>query len=247
MLKRNISINEVVNEHPNVREFLLMNGVDCMNCSVKTCLLKDILEYHNFSKEDQKVMYKIIDELVEGKDVEMSVFSPSEKTSDYTLVIETLMKEHNYIKELMYIFKYLGDRKDFLVTYAKDLTKTIDYLTQYADKHHHQKEEELLFSLFKEKDIVGVMYEEHEAVRTIKNKVLNAKCCEDAKKHIKHFCELLDNHIYKEDYVLFPYLDRNLSEEDIKRLNKKIKEYDTSLEEEVVNYIEYFNEKEFNF
>lgn len=247
MLNRNISINEIITEYPTIRQFLLINDVDCMNCSVKTCLLKDILEYHNFSKEDQSEMYSIINQLAEGIDVEMKKFVPSEVSSKYSPLVDTLIAEHTYIKELLYTLLYIINKDNFLVTYKGDINTILNYLAEYADKYHHQKEEDLLFVLFRGKEIVEAMYEEHNLGREIRKKILTSKTDEEAAKHITSFCDMLDNHIFKEDNVLFPYLDRQLSFEEKERLASQLDNYDKSLEIEVINYIEGFNDREFNF
>lgn len=246
MLNRDISINEIIEKYPTVKDFLLMNDVDCMNCSVKTCLLKDILEYHNFSKTDQEEMYIIIDQLVDGKVVEMKKFTANVIESEYSLIIQTLINEHVNIKELIYVFKYISSKKDFLNTYSSELASVLKYLAQYADSFHHQKEEDLLFCMFREKEIVEAMYEEHELGRKLRKAVVDSKSSEEAKIYIEQFCDMLDNHIHKEDNVLFPYLDRNLSDDVVKRLNDELKNYDNDLEEEVKNFLIIFNEKEFN-
>lgn len=246
MVNRNISINEIIEKHPTIREFLLLNDVDCMNCSVKTCLLKDILDYHNFSNEDQEEMYHIIDMLSENKNVEMKKFITSKKTSGYSLIIETLINEHKYIKELIYIFKYISTKNNFLKLYKDDLDKLTFYLAEYADGFHHQKEENLLFCMFRGKEIIEAMYEEHDLGRGLRKGVVNSKSDEEARDYIEKFCNMLDNHIYKEDNVLFMYLDRNLKEDDIQRLNTLLDSYDKNLEKEVVEYIEDFNNREFS-
>lgn len=245
MLNRDISINEIIENYPTIRKFLLLNDVDCMNCSVKTCLLKDILEYHNFSKEDQNKMYHIIDLLADNKPVELKKFVASKKTSNYSLIIETLINEHKYIKDLIYILKYISTKNNFLEKYHDDLNKITLYLSEFADSFHHQKEENLLFSLFRNKEIVETMYEEHEIGRSLRLGIVKAKSNEEAKDYIEQFCNMLDNHIHKEDHVLFPYLDRNLTKDNIISLNNKLKKYDQDLEQEVVKYIQYFNSKEF--
>lgn len=246
MLNRDISINEIITKYPKVQEFLLLNEVDCMKCSVKTCLLKDILEYHNFSKEDQVLMYEHMDKLAEGSTSEMLKFSANENPKEFSLLVEALISEHTYIKELIYIMNYISSKDNFLVKYSKDIDTVTNYLSEYADQFHHQKEEDLLFGLFRGKEIVEAMYEEHDIGRNLRKNILESTTDENAKKYILEFVEMLSNHIYKEDNVLFPYLDKLLSEEEKEELGKKLNDYDTSLEQEVIDYISEFNKREFN-
>ncbi|MFV0424176.1 MAG: hemerythrin domain-containing protein [Bacilli bacterium] len=245
MLKRDVSINEIIEKYPQVQKFLLLNDVDCMKCSVKSCLLKDILEYHNFSKEDQVLMYEHMDKLAEGKTEEMPKFTAVAHSSKFSVLVDTLINEHNYIKELIYILKYISTKDDFLNNYAEDISTVSNYLSLYADQFHHQKEEDLLFVLFRGKEIVEAMYEEHDLGRNLRRGILNSKTDEEAKDYIDQFCEMLENHIYKEDNVLFPYLDKHLSEEDAIKTEKLLKDYDNSLEVEVIKYLENFNNMEF--
>lgn len=245
MLNRNISVNEIITKYPKVQQFLLLNDVDCMKCSVKSCLLKDILEYHNFSKEDQKLMYSHMDKLASGESDEMLQFTPQEQKSEFSKIVETLIHEHNYIKELIYVLKYISTKANFLEKYKSDVETISNYLSMYADKFHHQKEEDLLFSLFREKEIVEAMFEEHELGRELRKGIISASNDTEAKKYIDEFCEMLENHIYKEDNVLFPYLDKLLTEDDISRTTNHLSDYDLSLEDEVKQYLKNFNNSEF--
>lgn len=246
MLNRNISINEIITSYPKVQEFLLLNDVDCMKCHVKTCLLKDILEYHNFSASDQVLMYEHMDKLAEGLTDEMPKFIPEEFSTDFSPLVDALINEHKYIKELIYSLKYISTKKDFLNNYKNDIAVIADYLSKYADEFHHQKEEDLLFCLFRGKEIVEAMYEEHTIGRDLRKGLLNSKSDLEASEYIEQFCGLLENHIYKEDNVLFPYLDKHLKVEDIERTAKLLTEYDLTLEEEVKKYLREFRDREFS-
>lgn len=245
MLNRDISINEIITKHPKVQQFLLLNDVDCMKCSVKSCLLKDILEYHNFSGENQKLMYAHMDKLASGESDEMIQFTPEEKKSEFSKIVETLIHEHNYIKELIYVMKYISTKANFLEKYQTDIATISNYLSIYADKFHHQKEEDLLFSLFRDKEIVSAMFEEHELGRSFRKAIVESTNDTDAKNYIDQFCEMLENHIYKEDNVLFPYLDNLLTEDDITSTTNHLSDYDLSLEDEVKQYLKDFNNSEF--
>lgn len=245
MLNRDISINEIITKHPKVQQFLLLNDVDCMKCSVQSCLLKDILEYHNFSNEDQKLMYSHMDKLASGESEEMLQFTPQENKCEFSPIVDTLINEHKYIKELIYVLKYISTKDNFLEKYQSDITSISNYLSLYADKFHHQKEEDLLFSLFRKKEIVEAMFEEHELGRSLRKAIVESTNDTDAKNYIDQFCEMLENHIYKEDNVLFPYLDKQLSEEDIERTSGHLSDYDLSLEKEVKQYLSDFNSHEF--
>ncbi|MFV0498856.1 MAG: hemerythrin domain-containing protein [Bacilli bacterium] len=246
MLNRDISINEIITKYPKVQEFLIINDVDCMKCSVKSCLLKDILEYHNFSKEDQVLMYEHMDKLALGETEEMPKFSAMPVHSKYSKIVETLIDEHKYIKELIYMLKYITTKKDFLKIYQEDINKISTYLSLFADKFHHQKEEDLLFCLFRGKEIVEAMYEEHELGRSLRANIINSNTDDMAKEYIDEFCQMLENHIYKEDNVLFPYLDKHLSSAGKEKTALALDKYDKKLKDEVIAYIEKFNNQEFS-
>ncbi|WP_423363636.1 hemerythrin domain-containing protein [Mycoplasma sp. P36-A1] len=244
-MNRDGKIVEIIEEHPIVGEFLLYNDVDCVNCTIKTCLLKDILDIHNFSKEDQVEMYIYMEKLINNEVKEMKKFIPEKYTNDYHEIINMLIDEHTYVKELLYTAEFIVSKPNFLDKYKSDLDQVIAYLKSYADDYHHGKEEQYLFNLYPENEAVKVMLEEHEQGRAYRKILLNSNNEQEIKETVIAYAEMLKEHIHKEDDILFPYLDRILKEKDIKEINEKLKSNDPEIKEEVKRFISDFNNKQF--
>jgi hemerythrin-like domain-containing protein len=101
-------------------------------------------------------------------------------------------------------------------------SKAVDFIRNYADKFHHAKEEDILF---KELDRPGVemhcdprqqMLHEHDLgrsfVKGIENGVSQAKK-EQVVENARGYARLLQEHIYKEDNILYPMAENALGEE----------------------------------
>jgi len=105
----------------------------------------------------------------------------------------------------------------------------VNIIRNYADGLHHKKEEDLLFPLFEQRTSdghcapVGVMLMEHEQGREYVKGMLESieeyeGGNESALQHIHHnmlgYADLLQNHISKENNVLFRMADDALTEDD---------------------------------
>lgn len=97
----------------------------------------------------------------------------------------------------------------------------IDFIRNYADKFHHAKEEDILFKELN-KDSVEMhcnpteqMLFEHEIgrghVKTMENGVKNGDK-EEIIEGARGYAELLTEHIYKEDNILYPMAEESLDE-----------------------------------
>jgi hemerythrin-like domain-containing protein len=88
---------------------------------------------------------------------------------------------------------------------------SLDFIRSYADRFHHAKEEDILFSYTDEdSDIVKVIYEDHKNARNHVKAVAEALEERDKAKIIEHlnaYKELLTEHIKKEDEILYPWID----------------------------------------
>jgi hemerythrin-like domain-containing protein len=100
--------------------------------------------------------------------------------------------------------------------------KTIDFIKNYADKFHHAKEEDILFKAMLENienlhcNPIPVMLQEHDAGRHFVNVMeqgIDEKDQEKLNENARGYCMLLQNHIYKEENVLYPMAENALSNE----------------------------------
>lgn len=151
--------------------------------------------------------------------------------------IERMVDEHKNVKRMLVVIRRLclgilnGDDTDF-----EDFFKIIDFIRSYTDKHHHGKEEAMLFARMTEemgptaeKIIKYGMLVEHEFGR------LYVKDLEDAVKRVLEgdnearldvianaisYTHLLNRHIDKEDGVIYKYAENNLSKETMNRLEQ---------------------------
>lgn len=247
-LERNIK--EIIDEFPPIGAVLEEAGVDCVSCTVGTCKLKDIIEIHNLSAEqEQALMSQIAGIIFPGEDVEIQkidreVIAASE--IKYSPPIKGLVEEHALIKELLSMMPSIIKKLDINSIADRGLVKeVVNFIRQYADKYHHAKEEEILFKYFDENlDILQVMYEDHNRARNhVKNILagLREKNADTVKENLNQYMELLTEHIKKENEILYPWLDKNLTGQQVDEIDSKFKESNRNLKdtaEKNKNFIE---------
>lgn len=141
--------------------------------------------------------------------------------------IDILMDEHKNIKKVLSAIRFdceeLVEGKPVDVKFYK---KVIDFVRNYSDKYHHQKEEKKLFNIMSEINeaikngpIMGMLIE-HDLGRTyIKNLDEAVSEYEMGDKRQKayivanalSYAELLRKHIDKEDTAIYMMARRQLS------------------------------------
>ena len=131
------------------------------------------------------------------------------------------------------------------------IINSIDFIRSYADKYHHAKEEEILFKYFGEDlDIIKTMREDHENARAHVKAILEGLDKQDKEvvsEHLNAYQELLTEHIKKEDEILYPWMDRNLSITQIGELFSKFNGKDEELDDTPKIHEEFVNKLEENF
>ncbi|EPY6469778.1 hemerythrin domain-containing protein [Clostridium sporogenes] len=154
--------------------------------------------------------------------------------------IELMVNEHKNIKRMLvvirkYCFKVLKNQQ---VDY-NDFYRIIDFVRNYADKHHHGKEEDYLFNRMideikgpTEKLVKHGMLVEHDLGRLYMQNLEKAlKALENGEEEAKidiianavSYTDLLYRHIEKEDDVVYKFAERNLSKETLKKLDEDCK------------------------
>ncbi len=115
--------------------------------------------------------------------------------------------------------------------------KAIDFIRNYADKFHHAKEEDILFKEFCEFSEKGEvhcnpteqMLIEHDQGRGFV-KGMETRLNENDKikvvRNARAYAELLKDHIYKEDNILYPMADEALNTKIQESMLKKFEEVD---------------------
>ncbi len=142
---------------------------------------------------------------------------------------EELMKEHRGIELMLRVLEVISLRAEAEEPLEhEDLDGIVDFLTIFADKCHHGKEEDLLFPAMEAAGIpreggpIGVMLAEHAACRSIVKRLTAA--VEEYKAHhgdasariasaARDYVKLLTQHIRKEERVLYPIAEGKLSTE----------------------------------
>jgi len=116
---------------------------------------------------------------------------------------------------------------------AKVFDEVTDFITTFADKCHHGKEQDTLFPLMGERGFptemgpIAVMLIEHDQGREFVRGLVDAtkryggrddEAVAGVIQNARGYVELLRQHIYKEDNMLYPLGDKVLTREDDERL-----------------------------
>ena len=152
--------------------------------------------------------------------------------------IEVMVAEHEYIIRLIRVIRqaslniFNGGEID-----SDDFEEIIDFIRSFADKHHHGKEEKILFVEMKkhlgavadklithgmlvEHDL-GRLYinDAHEALEKVRQGDVDSKF--DLIANIMNYGYLLIRHIGKEDTVVYPFAEKNLTKEIMDKINEE--------------------------
>jgi hemerythrin-like domain-containing protein len=144
--------------------------------------------------------------------------------------IEDLKMEHEAVKITLRVLDSICNEaeKTGEISNPDHLAQLIEFFRTFVDKCHHGKEEELLFPSLEEIGIsreggpIGVMLKEHQQGRDLVVKMNaalsqyeegNRAAVSDLIQYARAYIVLLNQHIDKENNVLFPMADKHLSSE----------------------------------
>ena len=176
---------------------------------------------------------------------------------------ELLIEEHNNIKRVLKVTRKLSikvmetGQVDF-----ESFRKIIDFLRNYADKHHHSKEEEILFEKMSKElgepmasGPITAMFSEHDlgrlfihnlenALDKVKNGDNEAKV--DIVANAVAYTDLLKRHIEKEDHTIYRFGENNLKEGSIVKIQKEINQIEEKASKQDIQtkYLEIINQLE---
>ncbi|MEK6972625.1 MAG: hemerythrin domain-containing protein [archaeon] len=150
---------------------------------------------------------------------------------------ELLSEEHKYI--LKVIDSMIKECS--LVKSGKSIDKTfflnaIDFIRNFADKFHHAKEEDILFVELCSDELnlhcnpIEQMLYEHGLGRNFVKGLEQAINSNDAKKVVENalgYSQLLQEHIWKEDNILYPMADQALPEKTQKSIFERFKKVES--------------------
>lgn len=128
--------------------------------------------------------------------------------------------------------------------------KVIDFIKNYADKFHHAKEEDILFKAMLNNidnlhcNPIPVMLHEHDEGRTYvigMEEGIWENNVELLLENTRGYCFLLQQHIFKEDNVLYPMAEESLNDAQKEMVNQLYldaeKRFKDELNSEILNLI----------
>jgi hemerythrin-like domain-containing protein len=147
---------------------------------------------------------------------------------------EALVKEHEEIRVMLQVVSLMCRALEAGRAVSADhVEQAIEFIQGYADRYHHAKEEDLLFPAMERAGIprdsgpVAVMLAEHDEGRAMVREAAGALGRYRQGDHaarmliaanLRNFAGMLDSHIEKENVVLYPLADRQLTSADQEEL-----------------------------
>lgn len=234
-------IKEVIVEFPAFADILNEYDIACGTCLAGDCLFKDIVSIHGLPPDSERELMERLAWAISPAAPEESPPSPAglprqAGERSYSPPIKMLVDEHVLIKQWLALIPGVIEKMDLSPEAGKKIIAGgVDFMRSYADRLHHGKEEKILFGYFDEKaEIIQAMLGDHETgrghVRAVRE-ALERGDRDAAADHLTAFRELLSAHIKKEDEILFPWMDRSLSDSDKVALLGRFAAADGSLEE----------------
>lgn len=161
--------------------------------------------------------------------------------------INLMMEEHKLILRGLKLFRKLSlvliNKNEIDV---EDYEKIIDFVRSFADKHHHNKEEAVLFQKMKDelgdetvKGPLSGMYIEHDFGRLYMktlSEALQRYISGDADSRVDIiansicYADLLTRHIDKEDRLIYTFARRALSKEGLNSVDENCQEIEKAAE-----------------
>jgi hemerythrin-like domain-containing protein len=153
---------------------------------------------------------------------------------------QILVEEHNIILKILECTDRMiaeAEEKGKLNAGAADAA--IDFFRNFADRCHHAKEEDRLFIAMEEEGFprhggpTGVMLEEHALGRQLVGSMAetvekaaegDSQAIQTFSENARNFIELLQNHIAKENDVLFPMANQSLNSADMDKMLQDFKQ-----------------------
>jgi len=161
------------------------------------------------------------------------------------LATENLREEHQVILRMIKVLIVASDKLEKCDDVSLDVfKKAVDFIHTFADRCHHEKEQDTLFPALGERGVprhggpIAVMLMEHEQGRQSVKGLAEAltkyeggdKTAKSAiVENARGYADLLDRHIYKEDNILYPMGDKVLSESDNRELLEKFEKIEKEI------------------
>jgi hemerythrin-like domain-containing protein len=145
------------------------------------------------------------------------------------------MQDHKTILRALSVLEAMATRveQDQPVD-DEDVEAILRFLRTFADDHHQAKEESALFPELRrtccaEEPSVRQMLFEHDQERSLVEALEDALHTKKGPQFVQfahRFVALIRNHIYKEDYILFAIVERNLTAEQDETVVAEFEKFD---------------------
>lgn len=157
--------------------------------------------------------------------------------------IALMVEEHEFISRMLKVIRKacLGIMQGEAICY-EDFNQMIDFVKNYADDHHHGKEEKFLFKAMEEelgalgqKLIRNGMLVEHDLGRLymsdLKAALERTKAGDEESKldviaNAMSYTHLLTRHIAKENEVVYTFGERQLSKDILEAIHEKTRVFE---------------------
>ncbi len=251
-LERNIK--ELLTEFPALGDVLNAYNIGCVACTVGTCQLKDIVQFHSLPEDQLRALLSRIARTIDpdgaieppcGAEVAVQTVH---REINYSPPLKSLVREHALIKRWLALIPDVIAAIDLGREADRQLLRDgIDFIRSYADQFHHAKEEDILFKHFDERqEIIRVMREEHLTGRNHVKAMVDALETRDSArlaKHLDGYRKLLTEHINKEDEILYPWMDRQFTTSQIGDLFREFSLADSRVDPGMTARFEQFIER----
>ena len=224
----NRNIKELITAHPAVAAALTRFGIACTDCAMGTCRLRDVVEIHGLPLEQEVALFEQVAAVVcPGQRLALPASTrrvPAGRTPRrLSPPMRRLVEEHTYIKRAIELIPRLtADLADNLERRRPALTALLDFIRGYADTYHHAKEEDILFKfLDPQTEVIQAFANDHDLGRGHVRTAAAALAAGDAATvtlALNAYATLLQEHIRKEDDILYPWMDRTLTDSGVGRL-----------------------------
>tara|TARA_Y100000310_G_C20621264_1_gene783414 strand:+ start:735 stop:1229 length:495 start_codon:yes stop_codon:yes gene_type:complete len=157
--------------------------------------------------------------------------------------LQILVDEH---KNILKVIAALNEKCNEEID-KEFFNKAISFIKNYADKFHHAKEEDILFKELGQVEMhcnpMQQMLHEHDLGRDFVKGMeegLASNDREKVKENARGYAHLLQEHIFKEDQILYPMADGVLSPEKKKEILEKSRQIRTNFPE-IEKQLEFVN------
>lgn len=207
-------------------------------------------------EEHQSIIMSRIPEVINPADLRINPYIKRKvsksRESNYSPLMRKLIDEHNLIKRCFDLIPKIIEYLDMDSDDSKQLLfDVIEFIQLHADKYHHAKEENELFKYFDENlEILKSIIEDHEKIRFYVRILLYATEENDKAaiaENLFIYKELITDHIIKEEEILYPWIDRNLTLTQIGEIFSRFNDIDKLLQDAPEKYKEFIEKLETKF